>query len=47
MKSSLDFLTKAQQDNKWDPPSLFRVVRDDVVSMTAGLAELFGSAGKG
>lgn len=47
MKSSLDFLIEAQQHSKWDPPSLFRVVRDDVVSMTAGLAELFGSAGKG
>jgi fructose-bisphosphate aldolase class II len=47
MQSSLGFLKKAEQDNKWDPPSLFRVVRDDVVSMTVGLAEVFGSAGKG
>jgi len=47
MQSSLGFLKKAEQDNKWDPPSLFRVVRDDVVSMTVGLAGVFGSAGKG
>jgi fructose-bisphosphate aldolase class II len=47
MKSSLEFLTQAQQNNKWDPPSLFAKVRQDVVDMTVDLAQVFGSAGKG
>lgn len=46
MKSSLEFLKQAEQNNKWDPPSLFGSVRDDVVKMTVDLATLFGSAGK-
>jgi fructose-bisphosphate aldolase class II len=46
MKSSLEFLNQAQQNNTWNPPSLFSKVREDVVSMTVGLAEVFGSAGK-
>ena len=46
MQSSLAFLKEAEQNNKWDPPSLFRSVREDVVKMTSDLAHLFGSAGK-
>jgi len=46
MQSSLEFLKDAEQNNKWDPPSLFRSVREDVVKMTVDLANLFGSAGK-
>lgn len=46
MKSSLAFLKDAEARDKWDPPSLFKYVRADVVAMTRGLAEKFGSAGK-
>jgi ketose-bisphosphate aldolase len=47
MKSSLSFLTQAEQNNKWDPPSLFTHTRAEIVSMVTGLMEQFGSAGKG
>ncbi|KAD3633042.1 class II fructose-bisphosphate aldolase [Arthrobacter yangruifuii] len=47
MQSSLAFLTKAEQNNKWDPPSLFQHTRADVVSMVTDLCTQFGSAGKG
>ncbi len=47
MKSSLSFLTQAEQNNKWDPPSLFKHTRAEIVSMVTGLMEQFGSAGKG
>jgi fructose-bisphosphate aldolase class II len=47
MKSSLGFLQRAEQDNKWDPPSLFRHTRAEVVSLVVDLAKQFGSAGKG
>lgn len=46
MKSSLEFLKGAEEQDKWDPPSLFRHVRSAVVDLTRGLAETFGSAGK-
>ena len=46
MKSNLSFLTDAQARDKWDPPSLFTKVRTDIVNLTTGLAEQFGSAGK-
>ena len=46
MKSSLAFLENARERSKWDPPSLFATARADVVSMTVGLANQFGSAGK-
>lgn len=46
MQSSLAYLQEAQENNKWDPPSLFRNVREDVEKMTMDLATLFGSAGK-
>ena len=46
MKSNLSFLTDAQARDKWDPPSLFQKVRTDIVNLTRGLAEQFGSAGK-
>lgn len=47
MQSSLAFLKQAEQDNKWDPPSLFKHTRADVITMVKELAEQFGSAGKG
>lgn len=46
MKSNLAFLEETAAKGKWDPPSLFGAVRSDVVSMTADLMKLFGSAGK-
>ena len=46
MKSSLGFLTTAAERQKWDPPSLFRAVRQDVVDLAGSLMTLFGSAGR-
>ncbi|WP_406378864.1 ketose-bisphosphate aldolase [Streptomyces sp. NBC_00197] len=46
MKSSLAFLETAAERRKWDPPSLFRSVRQDVIDMTGSLMTLFGSAGR-
>ena len=46
MQSSLSFLKQAEQNNKWDPPSLFKHTRGDVVAMVTQLADQFGSAGK-
>ena len=47
MQSSLTFLKQAEQNNKWDPPSLFKHTRSDVIDMVKELADQFGSAGKG
>ncbi|MFJ4922822.1 class II fructose-bisphosphate aldolase [Streptomyces sp. NPDC088725] len=46
MKSSLAFLQATEKKQKWDPPSLFRSVRQDVIEMTGSLMTLFGSAGR-
>ncbi len=46
MKSSLDFLRATAEKDKWDPPSLFRSVRTDVVALASSLMTLFGSAGR-
>jgi fructose-bisphosphate aldolase class II len=46
MKSNLQFLKDAEARDKWDPPSLFAHVRGEIVAMTRGLAEQFGSAGR-
>jgi fructose-bisphosphate aldolase class II len=46
MQSSLAFLKQAEQNNKWDPPSLFKHTRSDVITMVTELAEQFGCAGK-
>lgn len=47
MQSSLTFLKQAEQNNKWDPPSLFKHTRTDVVALVTDLCKQFGSAGKG
>ncbi|MFJ6003632.1 class II fructose-bisphosphate aldolase [Arthrobacter sp. NPDC092385] len=47
MQSSLAFLKQAEQNNKWDPPSLFKHTRADTVAMVLDLCTQFGSAGKG
>ncbi|MFF3748881.1 ketose-bisphosphate aldolase [Streptomyces sp. NPDC002018] len=46
MKSGLAFLESAAEKQKWDPPSLFRSVRQDVIGMAGSLMTLFGSAGR-
>ena len=46
MKSSLAFLQETAAKDKWDPPSLFRSVRQEAVDMTGSLMDLFGSAGR-
>lgn len=46
MKSNLEFLTEAEQKNKWDPPSLFTAVRAAVKEMAADHMRRFGSVGK-
>ena len=47
MQSSLVFLRQAEQNSKWDPPSLFKHTRGDVVALVTDLCKQFGSAGKG
>ncbi|RNL51919.1 class II fructose-bisphosphate aldolase [Arthrobacter oryzae] len=47
MQSSLAFLKQAEQNNKWDPPSLFKHTREEIMTMVKELTEQFGSAGKG
>lgn len=47
MKSNLVFLKQAELNSKWDPPSLLKHTRGDVIDMVKELAEQFGSAGKG
>ena len=44
MKSSLGFLQETATKDKWDPPSLFRSVRGDIIDMTRTLMVLFDSA---
>ncbi|MEU0968506.1 class II fructose-bisphosphate aldolase [Streptomyces sp. NPDC005917] len=46
MKSNLAFLRTAEERQKWDPPSLFRDVRQDVIELAGSLMRLFGSAGR-
>jgi fructose-bisphosphate aldolase class II len=46
MKSGLAFLRGAEERNSWDPPSLFRETRADIVALVGDLARQFGSAGK-
>ncbi|MEU9367619.1 class II fructose-bisphosphate aldolase [Streptomyces avermitilis] len=46
MKSNLAFLETAAERQKWDPPSQFRAVRQDVIELAGSLMRLFGSAGR-
>ena len=46
MKSNLAFLAGAESRNSWDPPSLFRAVRADVMAMAAEHMRRFGSVGR-
>ncbi|GAC1650372.1 MAG: class II fructose-1,6-bisphosphate aldolase [Ktedonobacteraceae bacterium] len=46
MKSNLTFLRDAEAKDKWDPPSLFNVVRQDMIELAKGYMHTFGSEGK-
>jgi fructose-bisphosphate aldolase, class II len=46
MQSNLRELRAAEEQDKWDPPTLFRAVGADVRAMVVELATTFGSAGK-
>jgi ketose-bisphosphate aldolase len=46
MKSNLAFLRDTEAKDKWDPPSLFGAVHQDVIDLARSLMELFGSAGR-
>lgn len=46
MQSNLTFLQEAEREDRWDPPSLFRQVRADVMAMAGAHIERFGSAGR-
>jgi fructose-bisphosphate aldolase class II len=46
MKSNLAFLEATAKKQKWDPPSLFKAVGQDVIEMSGSLMTLFGSAGR-
>ena len=46
MQSNLAFLKEAEAKNKWDPPSLFRQVRQAVLDMATGYMLQFGSGGR-
>jgi fructose-bisphosphate aldolase class II len=43
MRANLDFLRETERADKWDPPSLFRHVRAEVVDMAADHMRRFGS----
>jgi ketose-bisphosphate aldolase len=46
MQSSLTFLREAEAKNKWDPPSLFHFVLQEVKEMAQKHMKTFGSEGK-
>lgn len=46
MKANLEFLRETEVADKWDPPSLFKHVRAEVVEMTVDHIRRFGSEGK-
>ncbi len=46
MKSNLAFLRDTEAKDKWDPPSLFNSVRQDVIELAKGYMRTFGSEGK-
>jgi fructose-bisphosphate aldolase class II len=46
MKANLAFLKDAEAADKWDPPSLFKHVRSDIVKMASDHIRRFGSEGK-
>jgi ketose-bisphosphate aldolase len=46
MRANLEYLRTAEEQNRWDPPSLFASVRGAVLDMAAAHMRRFGSAGQ-
>jgi ketose-bisphosphate aldolase len=46
LKSSLEFLRAAEDQGKWDPPSLFNAQRPAVIEMARRHMKIFGSSGR-
>jgi len=46
MRANLEYLRTAEEQNKWDPPSLFTSVRGAVLELAATHMRQFGSAGQ-
>jgi fructose-bisphosphate aldolase class II len=46
MRSNLGFLRRAEEQDTWDPPSLFKAVGADVKAVAGDHMKLFGSAGR-
>lgn len=46
MKSALTSLQDAERDQKWDPPTFFADVDENIGAMAAHFFEIFGSAGR-
>jgi ketose-bisphosphate aldolase len=46
MQANLAYLRDAERNDKWDPPSLFRHVRAEVLDMAADHMRRFGSEGR-
>ena len=46
MKANLEFLRETEAKDKWDPPSLFKHVRAEIVDLTVDHIRRFGSEGK-
>ena len=46
MRANLEYLRTAEEQNRWDPPSLFTSVRGAVLELAATHMRQFGSAGR-
>ena len=46
MQSTLAFLRTAEEEGRWDPPSLFRHVDEAIAGLVTRHLEVFGAAGK-
>lgn len=46
MRANLEFLRTAEEQNRWDPPSLFTSVRGAVLELAASHMRRFGSVGR-
>jgi fructose-bisphosphate aldolase class II len=46
MRANLEFLRAAEEQNKWDPPSLFTSVRGAILELAASHMRRFGSVGR-
>jgi fructose/tagatose bisphosphate aldolase len=46
MRANLEYLRTAEEQNRWDPPSLFTSVRGAVLELAATHMRRFGSVGR-